>query len=427
MRHTAIFLVMILSALAVDSARAVALDSAARTNQEAAGTPTPSPTAPAPPTPTPPLPPASIPDTTHANANCLMCHADPNFTGHTNNGDQVVLFVDPKIYYGSLHAQSGLECAACHADQRGYPHTDTQQVACLDCHQTVGGIGFSPEYKTLDVKLNFGSSRALTLKLNEGCKSCHTDEGSQIADSVHTKVRMEGNADAPICTDCHGSHDISSPNAPRVKISETCATCHLSVYTTYRSSVHGTALTNGNPDVPACVDCHGVHNVQGPSNPRFRDSMIAVCGSCHSDPTRMGKYNISTQVFNTYLDDFHGRTVNFFRTQDPMQQSNKATCIDCHGVHNILPPDNPQSTVYPANLQQTCQQCHPDASIRFPEAWLGHYVPAWNKTPVLFAVNTGYQVFIPVTIGGFVLYIGLDAQRRIRKKLKPGRRADEDL
>lgn len=426
MKHLAPTLIVAGLALTVIFLPVTTPASAAQAVHAAAATPTPVPADSPTPTPIPAVPPASIPDTTHASANCLMCHADPNFLGHAKNSDPVKLFVDPNIYYRSLHAQIGLECAACHADQRGYPHTDTGQVACLDCHQTFGGIGFSPQYKSLDVSLNFESGRSLTLKLNENCKSCHTDEASQGADSVHTKVRVEGNADAPVCTDCHGSHDLTAPDVPRAKISQTCAKCHLSVYTTYRSSVHGEALTGGNPDVPTCVDCHGVHNVQGPSNPRFRDSMIAVCGSCHSDPKRMGKYHIATDVFNTYLDDFHGRTVNFFRTQDPMQQSNKATCIDCHGVHNILPPDNPQSTVYPSNLQQTCQQCHPQASIRFPQAWLGHYVPTWDKTPVLFAVNLGYQGFIPLTIGGFVIYIGLDAQRRIRGKLKAARRADRD-
>jgi hypothetical protein len=422
MKRSAFILIIGILALAAASLQARTPASAAQGGKQILSTPT-APTGTDPtPTPTGGEPPASIPDTNHANANCLMCHADPNFLGHTNNGDQVVLSVDPKIYYRSAHAQAGLECAACHADQRGYPHTDTQQVACLDCHTSFGGAAFNPQYKTLDVTLNFDNARTLTLKLNEGCKTCHVDQSSQGADSVHTKVRMEGNAFAPVCTDCHGSHDISSPDVPRTKISQTCSKCHLSVYTTYESSVHGTALTDGNPDVPTCVDCHGVHNVQGPSNPRFRDNMIAVCGSCHADPKRMGKYNISTDVFNTYLDDFHGRTVNFFRTQAPMQQSNKATCIDCHGVHNILPPNNPQSTVYPDNLQHTCQQCHPDASIRFPQAWLGHYVPAWNKTPVLFAVNQGYQAFIPATIGGFVIYIALDAQRRIRKKLGSARK-----
>ncbi len=421
MKRSALFFIIGLLVLVVSLIAARTPVAANEGTQQTLATPTLPSSASATPTPGAVQPPASIPDTNHANANCLMCHADPNFLGRANNGDQVQLSVDPGIYYKSVHAQAGLECAACHANQRGYPHTDTQQVACLDCHQSFGSAGFNPQYKTLDVNVNFDSARALTLKLNEGCKTCHVDQANLGADSVHTKVRMEGNAYAPVCTDCHGSHDITSPNVPRTKISQTCAKCHLSVYTTYESSVHGAALTDGNPDVPTCVDCHGVHNVQGPSNPRFRDNMIAVCGSCHSDPKRMGKYGVSTDVFNTYLDDFHGRTVNFFRTQDPRQQSDKATCIDCHGVHNILPPNNPQSTVYPANLQHTCQQCHPDASIRFPQAWLGHYVPTWNQTPVLFAVNQGYQVFIPLTIGGFVVYIALDAQRRIRNRLKPAR------
>jgi hypothetical protein len=72
--------------------------------------------------------------------------------------------------------------------------------------------------------------------------------------------------------------------------------------------------------------------------------------------------------------------------------------------------------VYPANLQETCQQCHPDAGITFPQAWLSHYSPTWDDTPLLYAVTTFYKIFVPVLIGGFLVYIAIDARRRIADK-----------
>jgi hypothetical protein len=69
--------------------------------------------------------------------------------------------------------------------------------------------------------------------------------------------------------------------------------------------------------------------------------------------------------------------------------------------------------VYPANLQHTCQQCHTDASIRFPAAWLSHTAISWEKTPMLFAIKGAYTwLLIPGTIGAFIIYIALDARRR---------------
>ena len=137
----------------------------------------------------------------------------------------------------------------------------------------------------------------------------------------------------------------------------------------------------------------------------------------------MDKYGISTDVFQTYLNDFHGRTVELFLRQKSGRIGNEAVCFDCHGIHNIRKPDDPLSTVYPTNLQRTCQQCHADANIRFPRAWLGHYVPTWEETPALYAVNTAYRILIPFTIGSFLVYIGLDAHKRWRDKRQMLRQA----
>jgi hypothetical protein len=126
----------------------------------------------------------------------------------------------------------------------------------------------------------------------------------------------------------------------------------------------------------------------------------------------MQKYGISTNVFDTYLNDFHGRTVNLLQ-EAGKTSSNKATCYDCHGIHNIRRPNDSLSSVYPANLQHTCQQCHTDASIRFPDAWLSHTEISLEKTPMLFMVQVAYVwLLIPGTIGAFVIYILLDARRR---------------
>lgn len=348
----------------------------------------------------------------HGNANCLMCHADPDFTGNLPDGETVSLHVDPGTYYRSVHADAGLECLACHANQKDYPHRSSQ-LTCLECHAELGG---DPQttYQPLSVMLAYADSRAITIEANESCRACHAEKFEEAVDSAHARVLAGGNREAPLCVDCHGSHDITPPDEPRARISQTCAKCHQAVYTTYRTSIHGMALeTESNPDVPTCVDCHGVHSVRGPRDPAFRNDTIAICGGCHGDKARMDKYGISTEVFETYLDDFHGRTVNFFRRETTNIASNKATCFDCHGIHNIRSPEDPLSTVYPTNLQRTCQQCHADATIAFPQAWLSHYSPTWERTPVLFIVNTFYQIMIPTLILGFVGYIGLDARRRI--------------
>lgn len=355
-------------------------------------------------------------------SNCLMCHSDPDFKGEFTNGEMVSLYVNNGQYAQSVHGPAGLECVACHTAISRYPH-HIEQVTCTTCHDAEGEK-VSGSYATLRVKLPFADRREMTIEINDACRSCHEQEFDMAKDSAHVKAQLSGNRDAPLCVDCHGSHDISHPDKPRAKISHTCAQCHRAVYSTYRSSVHGAALEEeSNPDVPTCINCHGVHSVRGPRNPTFHNDSIAICGECHGDKELMEKYGISTAVFETYVNDFHGRTVDLFRRQNTGISSNKAVCFDCHGIHNIRKHDDPLSTVYPTNLQHTCQQCHQDATIEFPKAWLSHYIPTLEHNPVLYLVNIIYKVLISLTVGGFVAYISLDAGKRWQEKREMVRHA----
>ncbi len=360
-----------------------------------------------------------------ADANCRMCHTDHNFRGRFENGDIIDLYVDSGVFDNSVHGKAGLECIACHPQTASYPHeAGGEQIDCVVCHPDVDGEPEKPG-EALIVDLPYEDVRHMTLAINNACRSCHKEEFESATDSAHAKVLAAGNIYAPVCVDCHGSHDTTPPDQPRAKISQSCGKCHLSVFTTYQFSVHGTALKeSSNPDVPTCVDCHGAHQVRGPRNPDYRDDSIAICGGCHADKELMDKYGISTDVFQTYLSDFHGRSVNLYRLSEDQRQASEATCFDCHGIHNILPPDDPRSTIYPTNLQSTCQQCHEDANIRFPDAWLSHYIPDKDKTPILYFVNTIYQfLLIPGVIGGFLIYIGLDTRKRWSNKRKKQRQA----
>lgn len=361
--------------------------------------------------PTPSATPTGV--SPHAANDCLGCHSNPNMVGRFSDGKTMSLYYDPKQHEGSLHVEG---CRSCHDIQNEYPHKVSQPQSCETCHTQIFG-GVSKDTAVFDITY-YPDQRAVELDINESCRKCHSENFDEMSDSAHMRVFERGNRYAPVCLDCHGSHNITSPSEPRTKTPQICSKCHLSVYTTYESSIHGAALeADSNPDVPTCINCHGSHKVSGPGSENFRADSITLCGSCHADKVLMGKYGISTNVFQTYLDDFHGRTVDFFRKSHEAKIT-KATCYDCHGIHNIQAPDNKLSSVYPANLQKTCQQCHPDAGITFPEAWLSHYSPTWEDTPALFAVTTFYKFLVPSIIGGFVVYIGLDARRRIADKFK---------
>jgi predicted CXXCH cytochrome family protein len=342
------------------------------------------------------LPPAQQPD----NSACLACHGQPGQTMTFANGDAVSIEVKPEVYSSSMHQT--LSCQVCHPNISGFPHPEN--VA-----QT------AKEY---------------TLQYKETCKTCHPSEAEQAQDSAHTRLLNEGNTNAPICADCHKPHEQQAiekgpdglpASSEHANIALVCAQCHSAIYNEYIESVHGTGIIeNRNPDVPACTDCHGIHTITGPTYTNFRLTSPQICSRCHTDETIMSKYGLSTDVLRTYISDFHGTTVTLFEKTDPDQQTNKPVCYDCHGVHNILPVDDPQKGLsIKENLLVTCKRCHPDATINFPDSWLSHYIPSPEKYPLVYYVQLFYYILIPTVLGAMAIFVLSDAYRRIfidRKK-----------
>ncbi|MGD8554439.1 MAG: cytochrome c3 family protein [Anaerolineales bacterium] len=323
---------------------------------------------------------------------CLQCHARPGMQTSLPSGETLYLTVDRDLYQASVHGQRGYTCVQCHTDITGFPHPPL----------------------TAETVREFAMQRYVS-----SCAGCHQDKYNETLDGIHGLALEAGMTEAAICTDCHGSHDITPPDEPRSKIPLTCERCHSQIVDLYRQSVHGEALIGeGNPDVPSCIDCHSVHRVEGPSFGSFHLSSPRICASCHADSDLMDRYGISTLVFDTYVADFHGTTVVLFEALAPDQETNKPVCIDCHGVHNMLHPDDPESTVIKENLLRTCQRCHPDATANFPDSWLGHYQPSTEHAPLVYYVNLFYKIMTPGIIGGMLLFVLGDSARHILDRVR---------
>ncbi|MBP1635256.1 MAG: cytochrome family protein [Acidobacteria bacterium] len=314
---------------------------------------------------------------------CLSCHGEPRMAVTLPSGEARSLAVDRGAFARSVHGG---------------------KLACTDCHSGMAEIPHQAR--------PFKTRREFTIAYNEACKRCHFANYSKTLDSVHQGAVVRGDVTAPVCVDCHGSHDITPPDRPRTRISQTCAACHEGVSNTYARSVHGRALTaDNNADVPTCTDCHRAHDVAGPHAPGWRLRSPELCGACHASEPMMKKYGISTEVMRTYVADFHGMTASLQKKREVEGGAVVALCIDCHGVHDIMKADEKGSAVMQANLLRTCQRCHPGATQNFSSAWLSHYEPTFDKAPMVYAVRVGYLVLIPFMIGGLVLQILLHLWR----------------
>lgn len=328
-----------------------------------------------------------------SNEGCLGCHQQPALAITLKSGEKIPLTVDKATFEASVHS-SKITCLACHSEITSVPHA----------------------------KLEANDRREYQLQRYEACKTCHFEQYTKTLDSTHYHQLTEGNRQAPVCTDCHGSHAIGPPDVPRASISKTCAQCHNTISAQYATSVHGKALVNGNDngDVPVCTTCHGVHKMEDPRTASFRLDSPELCASCHANTAMMTKYGISTNVFQTYLKDFHGVTVGFYEKQDSNIWSFKAVCTDCHGVHDMRKVDDPESSVIKANLVKTCQKCHPDATTNFPTAWLMHYEPSPTKFPIVFFVRTFYWIIIPLMVVGVSIHVLLDLWRSMANRRRTG-------
>jgi predicted CXXCH cytochrome family protein len=336
-----------------------------------------------------------------ANEGCLACHGQPGMRTTLPSGEVLYLTVDPAVYSASVHGKQSQACVQCHPDVDLQAHPKGEAA-----------------WRDLGVR----TRRDLSLLLyRDACVHCHPDQYAANIDGVHLKAVASGDTNAAICTDCHGTHNITDPTQPRSKGSQMCERCHSQIFELYKESVHGGALLGtGNPDVPSCTDCHQVHSTQGPladtAISSFHLASPELCRKCHADATLMGKYGINADVYDTYVADFHGTTVVLFEKLAPGQETNKPVCIDCHGVHDMRMVDDPESTVIKENLLVTCQKCHPGATANFPNSWISHHRPDPKLSPLVFFVNLFYWILIPTVLGLMGILVAIDARKRIASR-----------
>lgn len=137
-----------------------------------------------------------------------------------------------------------------------------------------------------------------------------------------------------------------------------CVTCHGLEAKLAATSVHGKAGVD-------CITCHGgvdheidvtkAHvGMKKLDDPR---DAVASCGTCHSDLERMRTFGLRTDQLSLYWTSRHGQKLA--ADGDP----NVATCVTCHGSHDVLHVRDPRSQVHARNQIETCGACHGDAKL----------------------------------------------------------------
>lgn len=239
------------------------------------------------------------------------------------------------------------------------------------------------------------------------------------------------------CTTCHTErpHDVQTP-LTKLSLAEKCGSCHQHQYSQYITSVHGSPQTSGNSDPASCTDCHSAtsspHNVVrvlDPSASTYPKNIAQTCAKCHDDPELMAKYGIVEKVYDSYMRSFHGKAISLSGESAALQQLKTATCVNCHGSHNISSTSDPTSPVAGMeNLAKTCEQCHPGAGVEFAEGFLGHKEADSRHIPQVYWGEKFFFVFTRVVLaGGVVLVVGPFGRwgvEQIKRRRKPPRKEE---
>jgi len=373
-----------------------------------------------------------------SNEDCLACHNDSSLT-KDENGKQVSLHVDEAKFKASIHSTFGCTdchtdvkavphdpapakpvCATCHADQQtAYDHGvhalaakagNTNVAKCQDCHGSVHEV----------LPPSDPNSKVARHNVPQTCGACHgqkfvmASSGVSSApfasyqESVHGMAVAAGSDTAAVCTDCHGTHDILDARDPKSPIAKlnvpaTCAKCHDNIRQEFVQSTHGQAIARGNWAAPVCTDCHGIHSIKAPDDPKSAvaaGNVRDTCAACHASVKLSAEFGVASNRVSSYLSSYHGMASR-------VGSATVANCSSCHGVHNILPSSDPRSTINHANLAKTCGQCHPGANDKFIASKVhldGSAAKADFGSKIIAYIGKVYIWMIIAVIGGMVLH-----------------------
>lgn len=296
-------------------------------------------------------------------------------------------------------------------------HNGTKAATCLDCHTKNGDMTTILPPSDPQSTIN-RTNIAETCGKCHGDKSAMQGSGISdrpflsYRESVHARAMARGNTSAAVCTDCHNSHDIqpasnSQSSIAKVNIPNTCGKCHRTEATEFVQSVHGQAVARGVSRAPVCTDCHGIHNIMMPFDKTTASPTTAVatdsCAKCHEGVALTQEFGVASGRVSSYKDSYHGLA-------SQLGSKVVANCASCHGVHNILPSSDPKSMVSAKNLAQTCGQCHVGASANFTNGKIhltsglvsevarhdmgvvGTRIVRWIYLPMIFLVIGGMLV-----------------------------------
>ena len=208
--------------------------------------------------------------------------------------------------------------------------------SCLDCHSNLPEpLGVSVE----TYSQNIHGQKGLTCAACHGGDASSDDPEKAMSRAAGWKGKIDRKQIPELCSSCHSDAERMKKYNPGLRVDQ---------FQQYKTSVHGIKWAKGDAKVAVCTDCHGVHDLRAPSDPRSNvhpTNIATTCSHCHADAEYMKPYGIKTDQFANYEQSVH---------HDAMAvrgDLSAPTCTTCHGNHGATPPGV-------ANVTNVCSNCH---------------------------------------------------------------------
>ncbi|HUL92977.1 MAG TPA: cytochrome C [Burkholderiales bacterium] len=265
------------------------------------------------------------------NAVCIACHGNEGFAAPGADGQMRKLEVVKDKFAKSVHGKR--LCVECHKDisESEIPHKKIGQhkVSCVQCHEDLWAAAKKENKTAENARLG-----VVVEQIDHYMKSIHARPNRE--DQSRTNAT---------CYNCHDAHYVYPKDSPgraewRLGIPNVCGKCHEAQRAEYFDSVHGRqVIGNANPAAPICSDCHTTHDVDRPKLDSIRLTIVRNCGNCHSESLRSYANTYHGQVgqlgyaYTATCFDCHGNhgIQRVSHPQSTVHPSNRLqTCQKCH-------------------------------------------------------------------------------------------------
>ena len=208
--------------------------------------------------------------------------------------------------------------------------------SCLDCHSNLPEpVGVSVETYRQDIH----AQKGLTCAACHGGDANSDDPEKAMSRTAGWKGKIERRQVPELCASCHSNAELMKKYNPGLRVDQ---------FQQYKTSVHGMKWAKGDGKVAVCTDCHGVHKLRPPSDPRskvYPTNVATTCAHCHANAEYMKPYGIKTDQFANYRQSVH------YDAMVVRGDLSAPTCTTCHGNHGATPPGVNSVT-------NVCSNCH---------------------------------------------------------------------